>query len=243
MQESMIGPHTNGEQRYSNYLAPVLFDASNRPVFANEDTFFREVQQNVATASQFWTACAINAAVKAKNAAKAAEIIGQKGKEQSDSARTHNMVSTASWKVSREGVIDAGMKNKSAFHVKKSKEGKRARKVDGMGALTGMLARVQIDKRAKAERMQKEASKRVGLAFADKSTDGAQSSESCRTRRKVSTTFIGRLWNANATGYAVQKASDPDPFGTAQQTSLPTSTLARVIPEIAKKSSETTVTE
>lgn len=175
MQESVIGPQTNGEQRYSNYLAPVLFDASNRPVVDNEDTFFREVQQNVATASQFWTACAINAAVKAKNAARAAEIIGQKGKEQSDSARTHNMVSTASSKVSREGVIDAEMKNKSAFHVKKSKERKRTRKVDGMGALTGMLAKVQIDKRAKAERVKTETSKRYSLASDGKPTKGSDS--------------------------------------------------------------------
>ena len=170
MQETMIGPQTNGEQRYSNHLAPVLFDASNRPVVDNEDTFFREVQQNVAIASQFWTDCAINAAVKAKNAARAAEIIGQKGKEQSDSARTQNMVSTGSSKVRREGVIDAEMKNKSAFHVKKSKEGKRTRKVDGMGALTGMLAKVQIDKRAKAERVKTERSKRYSLASDGKLT-------------------------------------------------------------------------
>jgi hypothetical protein len=172
MQSSTIGLQTDGPQR-NNHLGPVLFDASNRPVVDNEDTFFREVQQNVATASQFWTACAINAAVKAKNAARAAEISGQQGREQSDSARTHNMVSTASSKVIREGVVEAGMKNKSAFHVKKSKEGKRTRKVDRMGALTGMLAKVQIDKRAKAERVKTEMSKRYSLASDGKPTKGS----------------------------------------------------------------------
>lgn len=83
------------------------------------------------------------------------------------------MVSTASSKVIREGVIDAGMKNKSAFNVKKSKEGKRTRKVDGMGALTGMMAKVQIDKRAKAERVKTEMSKRYRLASDGKPTKGS----------------------------------------------------------------------
>lgn len=144
LQESVAGSRSNGEQRNGD-LTQVLFDESYRPAIDDEEILFREVRENVATASEYWTACAANSAVKSKQALKSAEMIGTKGKKRitptfvetviedyflpldptktigQDSARTQKAASAAPSTVSGES--DCGKDHQISPRLQETEEG------------------------------------------------------------------------------------------------------------------------